>query len=321
MNAKLPGEQPPPAENAPIPVVVITGYLGAGKTTFLNALLADETMRCRKVALIINEFGPLGVDGALVDAGSRPLFEVNRGSLFCACTKMQVWKILQELEQSRPDLVLIEATGIAVPAEFTSLVESPFLARSFAVKAVVGLVDALNFPTVAPYLKASRLQVMSADGLVVNKADLVGTVELKRLENALAALNPRAPRIVTRRGQVAAGWLDGLEHQPLANLPADSPPEGIGAFAVAAENPFDCGAFAAVVDRYRGKILRLKGTIDFGGEIHFVEMVGGELLLDQQKPCRPLPEKTRTAFVVIAFEVGGDELRKAFLAATCQSLS
>jgi G3E family GTPase len=307
--------EPAAAGNAPIPVVVITGYLGAGKTTFLNHLLADAWLAGRGVALIINEFGPLGVDGALVAAGARPLFEVNRGSLFCACTKMQVWRILQELALAPPDLVIIEATGIAVPTEFTGLVESPFLARSFAVKAVVGLVDARNFPTAAPFLKAARLQVMAADGLILNKADLVSPEELGQVDELLSRLNPRAPRVVASQGNVAGTWLDGLSHRLLENLPDDSPPEGIGAISVTTDRVLDRERFAKTLATYQRQILRLKGMIDFGDGARFVEKVGGDILMDQQTPGKALADGRRTAFSVIAFGIDGDELRNAFLAA------
>ncbi|MCE5273144.1 GTP-binding protein, partial [bacterium] len=70
-----------------IPIILLTGYLGAGKTTLLNHLLSRPEIRERNVALIINEFGELGVDGRLVEAGTRPVYELNKGSLFCVCIK------------------------------------------------------------------------------------------------------------------------------------------------------------------------------------------------------------------------------------------
>ena len=136
----------------PIPVILLTGYLGAGKTTLLNHLLAQPEVAEKKLVLIINEFGQLGVDGQLLQPGSYTRYEINKGSLFCICTKVDFIKALQEISRSiHPDLVLIEATGIAQTGDIEAFMSEPVVKDKFAIQANVCVVDALNFIKVVPF--------------------------------------------------------------------------------------------------------------------------------------------------------------------------
>ena len=115
-----------------IPLLLLTGYLGAGKTTLLNHLLARPSIRGKNVSLIINEFGELGVDGRLVDSGARPLYELNKGSLFCVCIRTDFLDVLETIVNGgKPDLVLVEATGVAEPRDIESMLDEPHLAGKF----------------------------------------------------------------------------------------------------------------------------------------------------------------------------------------------
>ena len=292
-----------------IPVIIITGFLGSGKTTFLNHILHSDWGSGTNIALIINEFGALNVDGALVDSGGRPLYEINRGSLFCACTKMEVWKILKTLTEAPPDLVIIEATGVAVPTEFSTLIDSPVLAGQFVTQAIVGLVDAHHFLTLAPNMRAARLQVMAADGLIINKIDLADSADLAALPGVLTALNPRAPRIRCVNGAVDPQWMVDLAHQSVDNVPAEAPPEAIFTVSVEINAAGTRAAFDAWLDTYADHILRLKGTADFGEGPVFVERAGGDIIYSAHLPNRALSEKGRTALCVIGTGMPKEKLK------------
>ena len=98
----------------PIDVYILTGFVGAGKTTALNGLLRNQTLVSTNPALIINEFGKIGVDGALVEQRDLTRYEINKGSIFCICTKTDFLKALSEIVESGVhQTLLIEATGIA----------------------------------------------------------------------------------------------------------------------------------------------------------------------------------------------------------------
>ena len=119
-----------------IPMILITGGLGAGKTTLSEPPpSAHEPARPKKLCLLINEFGQLGVDGRLVEAGEHPMFELNRGSLFCICIKTDFIATLREIaDRVRPDLLVVEATGMAEPRDIQDFVDEPTLAAQFHIQ-------------------------------------------------------------------------------------------------------------------------------------------------------------------------------------------
>ena len=233
-------------DTAPIPLIVLTGFLGAGKTTLLNRLLTDPSIRERNPALIINEFGPAGIDGRLVPRGEEARYEINRGSLFCICTTAEVMAALKELTESiRPGVVLVEATGVAETRDLESMVAEPFLDDRVTVRANVCLVDAPRFVTLAANMKTAVEQVRWADGIVVNKIDRASEGELAQLRAVLDELNPDAPRVEVTYGQVPDGFIDSLEHTPRDGGPTEAPPPDIHAVSIEDAGPVNREAFMA----------------------------------------------------------------------------
>lgn len=291
------------------PIILLTGYLGAGKTTLLNRLLSLSDIKDKKTALIINEFGELGVDGELVQPGSYIMYELNKGSLFCICVKTDFIKTLQEIqEEIQPDLVVIEATGIAETRDIEAFVGELHLEEQFRIQANICLVDAQHFIKVAPMLKAARSQVEWADGLVVNKIDLVAPEELETLKEVLRSYNDRAALIEVERGTITSEFLASLEHQTRSGELLQAPPDPLFSESFATNLPVDYNAFQAVLDQWGDRLLRLKGRVDFGEGPCFMELAGGRL------EKRPLEDaaKTGTAFVVIAWKMKQAELRTSF---------
>ncbi|NLF29407.1 MAG: GTP-binding protein, partial [Planctomycetes bacterium] len=158
----------------PVRVLAITGYLGAGKTTLVNHLLGSPAIAERNPALILNEFGTIGVDGRLIRDGQWRRYEINSGSVYCTCTQVQLFTALQSIvADGRCGVVLIEATGVAEPADLEPYFEASPLAGVMAMWATLCVVDAAAFTQVAPFMQACRRQVRAADGIVINKADRV----------------------------------------------------------------------------------------------------------------------------------------------------
>lgn len=293
---------------SPIPVLMLTGYLGAGKTTLLNHVLALPGIREKRLALIINEFGPLGVDGSLVKAGVHPKYELNRGSVFCICIKTDFIKTLTVIAQDvKPDLVIIEATGVADPCDLGQILGTPPLARAFTTWANVCLVDAQGFVQVAAFLRTATRQVMWADGLVINKGDLVTPADLAVLQPILGGINSRAPQIVVSQGQVPESFLMGLTHHPFQAAVSDKPLPELSSGSVQTELPVDRQAFLEVVAGLGGRLLRLKGTVVFKEGARFMEVVNGRVLEKD-----PPGQSTRTAFAVIGWKISKEDLTAAF---------
>jgi G3E family GTPase len=246
-----------------IPVYVVTGYLGAGKTTLLNHLLATPQLRARRVALVVNEFGTLGVDGQLLDGAADRVFELNKGSLFCACIQTDFVRTLQTIAADiRPDLVLAEASGIAQTSDLSSSFDLPEIQDCFRIRANLCVVD-VNLTKVLPYLKASRVQVEWADGLVINKTDLLGDTGTDRLAALLRDLNPRAAQVRVEQGRVDWGFVQRLQHVPCTAPPMASPPEQLATCSIPGRSA-DREVFRAAFRTLQDRLLRLKGIVDFG---------------------------------------------------------
>jgi G3E family GTPase len=180
------------AAPAPIPVTVLTGFLGAGKTTLLNRILSEQ--HGRKLAVIENEFGEVGVDNQLVIQSDEEIFEMNNGCICCS-VRGDLIRILGRLmkRKDRLDGILIETTGLADPGPVaqTFFTDDEMRAR-FRLDAIVTVVDAHH---VVQHLDTSpevKKQIAFADVLILNKTDLVWAADLDALEQRIRRMNSPA---------------------------------------------------------------------------------------------------------------------------------
>ncbi len=173
----------------PIPVTVLTGFLGSGKTTLLNRILTEQ--HGRKLAVIENEFGEVGVDNQLVIQSDEELFEMNNGCICCS-VRGDLIRILGRLlkRKDRLDGILIETTGLANPAPVAqTFFTDDEMRRNFRLDAIVTVVDAKH---VGPHLDSndeSVKQLAFADVVLLNKTDLVTPADLTALEGRIRGIN------------------------------------------------------------------------------------------------------------------------------------
>lgn len=292
-----------------IEVLILTGYLGAGKTSVLNHLLSLPEIASRETALIINEFGSLNVDGGLVPQGKYAKFELNKGSVFCICIKTDFLKTLSTIaDEVQPELVIIEATGIAQPCDLEDFLEAPNLAGKFEIKANICLVDVENFSKVAPFMKAAQNQVIWADGIALNKTDLVSAEDVERVSAAVRKLNPDAPRERVSFGKLSSRFIESLKHVKRDGAASSAPPEGITAVALKFDQPVKREKVLAALNDLGDSLLRAKGTLDFGeGPIHI------EVVFQRVTETVALPESAkRPGLTVIVQGLESDYVRSMF---------
>ena len=191
-----------------IPVTILTGYLGAGKTTLLNRILSED--HGRRYAVIVNEFGEIGIDGDLILSARENLTELANGCLCCSVRGDLVEAIGQVLSAADPvDAIIVECTGLAdpVPVAQTFLVEDG-LREGTRLDAVIAMVDAVNFIEQRGSAREVDDQVAFADVLVLNKIDAVPDGSSGEVESLLSAINPRPGSIAPYIGR--RSWAEGF---------------------------------------------------------------------------------------------------------------
>jgi G3E family GTPase len=197
-----------------IPVTVLTGFLGGGKTTLLNHVLQQPGMR--ETAVIINEFGEIGLDHLLVESATEDVVLMNSGCL-CCTVRGDIANTLTDLfvgrAKGRVDFrrVVIETTGLADPAPVLhALITDPIVVARYMVDGVVTTVDAVNGAGTLDRQPEAVKQAAVADRLILTKTDLAEAGKVSALEARLAALNPAAPRLRAVRGEIDPAALFGL---------------------------------------------------------------------------------------------------------------
>lgn len=180
------------ASNDRIPVTVLTGFLGSGKTTLLNRILSEN--HGKRIAVIENEYGEVGIDHQLVIGAEEELFETNNGCI-CCTVRGDLIRILGQLlkRRDRFDYIMIETTGMADPGPVAqTFFLDDELKKQFLLDAIVALVDARHFERHLDEMKEPGEQVAFADVVLLNKIDLVTATELERIERRIRAINATA---------------------------------------------------------------------------------------------------------------------------------
>ncbi len=334
-----------------IPVTVLTGYLGAGKTTLLNRILSEP--HGKKYAVIVNEFGEIGIDYDLIVGADEEIFEMNNGCI-CCTVRGDLIRIIEGLmkRKGRFDAIIVETTGLADPAPVaqTFFVDQDVQEKA-RLDAVVTVADAKFLATQLKDSPEAKNQIAFADVIVLNKQDLVSPAEMRLIEARIRAINPYAKLHKTSRCDVALDAVLGRNAFDLDRI-LDLEPEflevgeedhdhhhhdhdhdhdhhhhglkhyhdeDMQSLSLTIEGDVLPAKFMPwindVLQRDGASILRSKGILSMRGEDKRYVFQGVHMMIegDTQRAWRP-DEKRISRIVFIGKDLKKDELQKGFMA-------
>ena len=339
-----------PESATKIPVTVLTGYLGAGKTTLLNRILSEP--HGKKYAVIVNEFGEIGIDNELVVNADEEVFEMNNGCI-CCTVRGDLVRIIDGLmrRKGKFDAIIVETTGLADPAP---VAQTFFMDEDVGSKtkldAVVTVADAKWLKDRLKDAPEAKNQIAFADVILINKTDLVAPEELRELEARIRAINPYATLHRTQRAQIGIDQVlgrnafdldrildiepkfleadehdhdhhhdhgDGHHHHHHEHGLKHYHDEDMQSLSLASERPLDPDKFfpwiQELVATEGPNILRCKGILSFKGDNERFVFQGVHMILDGDHQRAWAPDEMRSSrVVVIGRNLAEDKIRSGF---------
>ena len=280
-----------------IPVTVITGFLGSGKTTLLSSILKKKEMQ--KTAVIINEFGEIGLDHALIEHTDENIVELQSGCICCTIqgdlnkTLIDLFDKMMNGKVSSFNRILIETTGLANPVPIIhTLMNSIELIRIYSLDGVITVVDSINGEKTLDLHEESLKQLALAEKIILSKTDIVNKDEIKSLVYRIKDINPVSQIIFSKFGNIPLEEIFGLGAYDPYKKSADVKNwlaaekykdkkhhhhhdvnrhnENIRAFSMMSENPVNMIAFSFFRDMITAtlgaNLLRMKGIVNIAGE-------------------------------------------------------
>ena len=284
-----------------VPVTLLTGFLGAGKTTLLNRILGSQ--RALRSAVLVNEFGDVGIDHELVVATSDSMVELSNGCICCSINGELQEAVHRVLERPEPiDLIVVETTGLADPLPVALTFLAGDLRDRLRLDSIITLIDAEHFSATALESPIARAQVVYGDILLLNKADLVDEQRLNAVEAELRAIKTNARILRSSRGEVPLALLLSVglfESDRLASLQAQEEHhhhhghehhhphtpelEGFNSVSLAVDAPFDLRRFQHFLDNQLPEsVFRAKGVLWFreSERRHLFHLCGKRFTID-----------------------------------------
>ena len=259
-----------------IRLVLLTGFLGSGKTTMMKALI--ENYGSSRMGIIVNEFGEVNIDGKILRREGIEMYQVSNGSIFCACVKDKFVDSLIEMSYNDLDYLFIEASGLADPANMKRILEGidDKLINGYDYRGSICILDAGSFLELYELLPAITSQLEFSSAVIINKADLIDEVILKEILETVAHVNDSAKVYVTSycrvdiRQLVAEMSVNTAECRDSVNRPETRPTSFV--LKGAKKIPFD--KLRPFIGQLADYAYRIKGFADTDDGVKEISAVG-----------------------------------------------
>jgi len=301
----------------PIPLTVLAGFLGAGKTTLLNRILRES--RGRRMAVLVNDFGPLNIDARLVVGVAEDTISLANGCICCTIRDDLLRAVLQVAERpDPPDHIVIEASGVSDPGAVAQTFTLPELRPVVRLDGVITLVDAQGAAGTTAYSNLMLDQVAGADIVLLNKVDLAGEAEQERVREWIRSTAPRARVLDTVQANAPLELLLGVGTDGgrlRAGNGVHDHRAGFSAWGYESDRPFRLPAVNDAFKRLPATIFRAKGILAIAESPErrvILQMVGRHTRLTYGEPGGREPPRTEMVLIGVPGGVDAQEVTRRF---------
>lgn len=253
---------------------LITGFLGAGKTTFLKKFL--RLLGNPSVQMIVNEYGKEGIDGQLLRETGAALNEINNGSIFCSCRLDLFEDTLAECLKNSPEILLIEASGLSDPTNIRKILAQPGKYEEIEYMGAICLADAGNFHKVYETAAVVKKQISVSDLILLNKTDCASEERIAEAEQMIWNHRPDLPVYRTSYGEMKEEWMESLKggKAPETESKIQSRDITLRSFLMETGDDFTPYEFQKFAEMFLENTYRMKGFVRMSGEVYLVDCVG-----------------------------------------------
>jgi G3E family GTPase len=297
----------------PVPILLVCGFLGAGKTSVMNHLLAHT--EGRRIAVVVNDFGAINIDAELIAGASDGVVSLSNGCICCSL-EGDLLRVLSGLlrREERPEFIVIETSGVADPADIVRNLMDPVIWREAPLETVLCVVDA-SAPAASLEDPLLRSQVRAADVVALSKVDLAGSWEAVR--DAVKAVRPGAVVVEALHGAVPAALLfsPDVDRVPVVREAGQRRPaaERFDTVSWVSDRAVSLPAFQAAIGRLASKLARAKGVFEVAGQpgrVVVFQFAGGRATLAPGGVLVPGTLRARVVFVVEVGALAAEEIRR-----------
>lgn len=253
---------------------LITGFLGAGKTTFLKKFILH--FKDSKMHIIVNEFGKEGIDGQLLSEIGSTLDEINNGSIFCSCRLDMFEEVLEKALAASPDIIIVEASGLSNPTNIKKILAQPGRYDELQYMGSICLVDAKQFPKVYDTATVVKKQLSVSDVVLINKTDLASEDQINEIEQTILAHRPNIPIYRTAYGKIESAWIEQLKEPDLLTEEQvmQSRDITLRSYLITVKDSFTLYNLQKFIEMFLEYTYRIKGFVQLEGTIYYIDCVG-----------------------------------------------